>query len=263
MRRSFLAFVLAGLMVCVTASSASAAVRESHKTSTKSRTTSTTSSVAVRELPVVSCDTSYADGSDKSPFVADDLATTTTAHGLSFYSNGLLTVLGPSGWTCAALVAGDGGQSLVVYPAGAPNYADVEIPKGAAVVQVLGDYTGHIPGADMVCGLFPKSAAATYIEQGGETCPTLPAGQKAKQLTPDVVTFSDSADVVGSAAGSGGSLTSTGAIVYPQLAFDDQDSVNITQLSCTLPKKLASVCSAITGDFVVRNPPSYVPQASN
>jgi len=51
--------------------------------------------------------------------------------------------------------------------------------------------------------------------------------------------------------------------VYPQLssASASADSVTVARLSCTLPKKRAALCAAIEGDFVVRNPPAYVPQA--
>ena len=41
------------------------------------------------------------------------------------------------------------------------------------MVQILGDYTGHIPGADMVCGIFPKTPAANYVEQGRGRLPQL------------------------------------------------------------------------------------------
>jgi hypothetical protein len=171
-------------------------------------------------------------------------------------------VLGPAGWACSALVAGDGGQSLAVYPPGKSDYTSAPVPKGAQLIEVVGDYTGHIPGADLVCGLFPHSAAASYASSGGETCPPKPGGEKDSTLTPDVVTFTDPPGVSGSGSGSGGSLTSVGAVVYPQLAYAADDSVNVSVLSCTLPAKNSALCRAIQGDFLVRNPPTYVPQAS-
>ena len=93
-------------------------------------------------------------------------------------------------------------------------------------------------------------------------CPT-PTGEQTTELTPDVVAFIDPPGTSGSGAGSGGSLTSMGAAVYPQLssASASTDSVTVARLSCTLPKKRAIACAAIEGDFVVRNPPAYVPQA--
>jgi hypothetical protein len=136
----------------------------------------------------------------------------------------------------------------------------VPVPKGAQIVEVFADYTGHIPGADLVCGFFPHSAAASYVESPGVSCPTAPAGQKATTLTPDVVTFSDPAGVSGAGSGSGGSLTSVGAAVYPQLAYGATDSVDVSLLSCTLPAKQSTWCRAIEGDFLVRNTPTYIQQ---
>jgi hypothetical protein len=222
------------------------------------------SAPAIEVLPVISCNTTYGAGSPPSPFVARQLPTQSSMRGLSFYSNGRLTVLGPTGWACTALVAADGGQKLDVYPPGKPDYASELAPKGAELVEFQGEYTGHIPGAQLVCGLFPKSAAASEVQQDGlpgSQCQA-PSGEKTTQLTPDVVAFSDPAGVSGTGTGSGGSLTSTGAAMYPQLAFGATDSVNVAVLSCTLPSKQASLCRAIEGDFLVRNPPTYIPTSS-
>ncbi len=87
-------------------------------------------------------------------------------------------------------------------------------------------------------------------------CPAT-AREKTKTVTPDVVEFSDPAGVAGTGAGSGGALRSSGAAVYPQLASGSDTSVNVSLLSCTLPKKSTAKCGAILGDFLVRNQPSY------
>ena len=75
-------------------------------------------------LPVISCPTSYGVQPPPSPFVPHELPTTSVVRGLSYYSNGRITVLGPAGWACGALVAADGGQKLDVYPPGKPDYRD-------------------------------------------------------------------------------------------------------------------------------------------
>ena len=72
-----------------------------------------------------------------------------------------------------------------------------------------------------------------------------------------MVQFSDPAGVTGTGAGSGGSLASSGAAIYPQLSFGDDSSVDVSELSCTLPKNSTSLCPAILGDFLVRNPPTF------
>jgi len=223
------------------------------------RRVSTASSPAVGTLPVVSCRTSFG-AEPSSPFVARRLPATTDLTRLAFYSNGFLTVLGPAGWACGALVAADGGEKLDVFPPGQPDYSTRLPPKGAVLVELEGDYTGHLPGAELVCALFPNSAAAAAVRSSGLPCPSN-EGEKVVHLTPDVVTFTDPPGVTGSGAGSGGSLASQGAAVYPQLQGGSADSVDITLLACTLPQRLATLCGAIEGDYVVRNPPQYVPQA--
>jgi hypothetical protein len=210
---------------------------------------------AVNVLPVISCPTTFGVGSNPHPFVARRLPTSSPGRGLTFYSNGLITVLGPSGWTCGALVAADGGQKLDVYPPGRPGYSTTLAPKGAALVEVTAEYTGHLPGAEVVCALFPHSAAAAEVKAAALPCPAA-AREERTSLTSDVVTFRDPAGVTGAGAGSGGRLTSSGAGVYPQLGSGSQASVNVSLLSCTLPKKSASLCGAILRDFVVRDQPS-------
>jgi hypothetical protein len=213
-------------------------------------------SSAVTVISVLPCSTSYGAGNGSGPFVARGLPAATTVHGLEFYSNGLLTVLGPAGWACSALVAADGGQKLDVYPPGKPDYSTHSIPKGASAVEIDGEYTGHLPGAGSVCGFFPHSAAAKDEKNGGFTC-GLPANEKTTSLTSDIVRFTDPAGVAGNGAGSGGSLASVGAVVYPLLPGASDASVNVELVSCTLPKKSTSLCSAIVNDFLVRYPPSY------
>jgi len=220
-----------------------------------------TSAPAVSVLPVISCPTTYGAGSGSGPFVPHQLPTTASVHDLSFYSNGMITVLGPAGWACGALVAADGGQKLDVYRPGKPDYSLNIVPRGTAVIEVDADYTGHLPGAEQVCALFPHSAAASEVEQDGMSCPAAP-GEKRSALTDDVVKFTDQPGISGTGAGSGGSLTSVGVAVYPQIPLASDASVDISLLSCTLPPKMAALCSAILGDFLVRNPPFYAGQTS-
>ncbi len=258
MRRSLNPLIVSILTIVALCAVVAPAGASGHRTSKQG----TGSSPPVIVLPVISCTTTYGAGSSGEPFVARQLAAASSAKGLSFYSNGLITVLGPSGWACGALVAADGGQRLDVFPPGSPDYSQSIAPKGASLVEVRGEYTGHIPGADLVCALFPHSAAASFASSGGETCPPMSPTEKTKQLTADVIAFTDPSGTVGTGTGSGGSLTSVGSVVYPQLAFADSSSVNISVLSCTLPKRIATLCVPIEGDFLTRNPPTYVPQAS-
>ncbi len=256
MRPAVASWILLGVLALgIDGTSAGAATRHELKGAVQTKP-------SISVLPVVSCTTSYGAGSPPSPFVARRLPATTSIQDLSFYSNGRITVLGPAGWTCGALVAADGGQRLDVYPPGKPDYSTMLAPKGAELVEVQVDYTGHVPGAALVCPLFPDSTAAPLVKESGLRCQKA-AGEKIARLTPDVVAFTDPPRVTGSGTGSGGSLTSVGAAVYPQLSLGAGDSVNVSLLSCTLPRSDLSMCKAIEGDYLVRDAPVYVPQDSS
>jgi len=142
-------YALVTLVTVVWAIPASATNRPKVKQAAQSSTS------LIGELPVISCTTTCGAPPNGTPFVAHQLVTNTAVRGLSYYSNGQITVLGPAGWACSALVAADGGQSLAVYPAGKPDYTATSVPKGAQIVEVFADYSGHIPEADLVCAFFP------------------------------------------------------------------------------------------------------------
>jgi hypothetical protein len=243
MRRILLVMLSAGTLILAGWSIDAGAVKASIAAST------------VTVLPVVSCPTSYGAGGRAGVFVPKSLPADTSQRGLSFYSNGLNTVLAPAGWRCGALVAADGGQVLSVYPPGKPDYSTRIAPKGAQLVQVDVDYTGHLPGGELVCGLFPHSAAAAAVRgSGGLACAGGSSRERIDDLTKDITTFVDPAGVTGVGAGSGGSLQSVGAGVYPQVIPAPQ-SVDVALLSCTLPRRGATLCHAIEGDFLVRYTP--------
>jgi len=208
-------------------------------------------------LPVVSCPTSYGAGNGSGPYVPRQLPAEGSVTGLSFYSNGLLTVLAPTGWTCGALVAADGGQRLDAYPAGQPDYSAQEAPPGAELVQLDVDYTGHGPGALLICPLFPGSPAVTFL-QGAPPCPTRPSAETTTHLTDDIVAFRDPPGVKGTGAGSGGQLESSGDAVYPRVGTNEPSGgVSVAVLSCTLPSDLRTSCQTIETDFLIRRAPSY------
>ncbi|HXQ60036.1 MAG TPA: hypothetical protein VN799_08045, partial [Acidimicrobiales bacterium] len=211
---------------------------------------------AVAALPVVPCPTSYAAGNNPHPFVPNELPAAVPARGLRFYSNGLMTVLGPAGWACSALVAADGGELLDVYPPGQPDLSVTVISPGSQVVQLEVDYTGHGPGAGLICPLFPDSPAATF--ESGLPCPTLPPAESTLRLTDDVVAFSDPPGVRGTGAGSGGPLRSLGDAVYPQVKpAEPPGGVTVAVLSCTLASNVDPLCMSIQADFLVRQAPVY------
>ena len=124
-------------------------------------------------------------------------------------------------------------------------------------MQLDTDWTGHGPGAQLICPLFPSSAAATFLGGASLPCPAAQAGEQVAHLTDDVVTFQDPVGVRGSAAGSGGPMASLGAAVYPQMRPEPQGGVTVAMLSCTLQPAQAALCQTIEADFLTRNPPVF------
>ena len=166
--------VCAALVVGAPAVSAS-----THKSSTS---TSHSSAPAPRVLPVISCTTTYGNAAPIGVFVPHQLPTTTSARGMTFYSNGFMTVLGPAGWACTTLLATDGGEVLDVYPPGKPDYTATIVPKGGAVIQIVHEYTGHLPGADVVCAS-SRTRMPPMTPRPGR-CPARPRRDSGLRISP-------------------------------------------------------------------------------
>jgi hypothetical protein len=217
----------------------------------------TTAATPLRAVKVVSCRAQFgAPGSAPrwSPSSLPVALPARTAAQVSFYSDGFVTVLGPKGWDCAGLEAADGGASLSVFPAGQQNpLSSDHPPANAAGVTVRLDYTGHGPGAEVVCALFPGTEAASLATSTGG-CPALPHAEAIQHPTPDVATFFDPAGVQGSGEPSGGRNAASGVVIFPQL-HPEPGSVNVAKATCTLPGASSSLCGPILGDFVTRDLP--------
>lgn len=215
-------------------------------------TTVPTTRIGPTVLPVEACASTSAVTGTGPLWVPTKLAgavPAAVANRLEYYSVGSETLLGPRGWTCNQLHATDGSAQMAVYPPGSPNPTSVagRPGPGTQLVDATFDYTGHVPGIDLVCPYFPSVATAS------EPCPSsVPTGEKVSQRTPDVVAITDPAGVKGALAGSGGRQAVTGLMIVPQ-APDVLGGVNVAEISCSL--KTTSLCPAILSDFVVRQFP--------
>jgi hypothetical protein len=212
-------------------------------------------------VPVASCQTVFGAQESPAPRIAAELplaASAATAARLAFYSNGFVTILGPRRWTCRAVEAADGGRSVSVFPPGQtdPLLAD-HPPSDAAGVTVLFDYTGHGPGALLVCSLFPRSDAAA-LARGVAPCPALPRREQLERPTPDSVVFHDPPGVKGTGSPSGTHNAASGFVSFPQLR-PEPSSVPVAKLTCSLPPAVSGLCPAIIGDFLTRSVPAAIP----
>ncbi len=187
-------------------------------------------------VPVVSCQVQYGAQTPAPAWMPSSLPVALparTATRLTFYSDGYITGLAPKGWACSGTEAADGGQSLSVYPAGQRDPLTAQPSANAAAVTVILDYTGHGPGAELVCALFPGTRAASLAQSTG-ACTSLPHAERVQHPTADVATFVTPPGVKGSGFPSGGHNTSSGVVIFPQL-HPEPGSVNVAQLTCTLP----------------------------
>jgi hypothetical protein len=218
-----------------------------------------TGEVAVA-FPVVACTTSSGqplEAGGWSPTILLAPIPTALVDKVEFYSDGVHTVLGPSGWTCSQEIEDQGDTGLVVYPSGTDPPAALPA-AGSEGVFALYDNTGSVPGISQVC---PYFTIPSWQQNEAHCSGTKPAGEQTSNPTPDVVTIIDPPDVTGTLEGSGGDHAVSGAVIFPQsmAAVTYGSSVDIAVESCSLIA--TSLCPTIISDFEVREFP--VPVAAN
>jgi hypothetical protein len=212
-------------------------------------------------VPVTSCPTISGGDQAAAPRIPSRLplaASTATAGRLAFYSDGFVILLGPRGWSCRGVDAADGSLSLSVFPRGHTDPLLGHVSADAAGITAFIDYTGHGPGALLVCSLFPQSAAAA-LARGITSCPAPPRREQLERPTPDVVIFRDPPGVAGTGSPSGGRNAASGLVSFPQLR-PEPSSVPVAKATCSLPPSMTALCSAIVADFLTRSLPA-VPSA--
>ena len=157
----------------------------------------------------------------------------------AYASNGGSVLIGPRGWKCRATMGVDGTQQIGLVPPDfekAPWFAEAGDP--VVMATIVPACAGCI--SSMICAFFPQEEVVRAYARY-EECPPVPEGEEVSYVSRSTVTFVDPVGVKGTAAGSGGSLASVGAVVYKGR---EQGS---RQLSCTLPEESASLCPAVVG----------------
>ena len=135
---------------------------------------------------------------------------------LEFYSDGLHTVLAPTGWTCTALEPSNQESELVVYPAGDPDPPTTGSPSpGSQGIFAFFDTTNEPQGIAIVCPFFtvPSWQQREALCLSGH----VPTGEQTTMPTPDVAAVTDPAGVVGTMPGSGGPHAVSGVVIFPQV----------------------------------------------
>jgi hypothetical protein len=225
---------------------------------TSGGTVSSPPGLPTRKVPVVTCAAVSEARGPAPPPIPASVPVRLTARAVTrvrVYSDGFVTVVAPRGWVCTGLDAADGGLSLSVFPPGQPNpLAAGPLPPHAAGVTAILEYTGHGPGAQLVCALFPGTRAARFGDETGG-CTPAPRLEAVRRPRRDVATFIDPPGVRGSGEPSGRRDRAYGAVVYPQLS-PEPESVNVAKVTCSASGPTGALCPAIVDDFVARIAPA-------
>jgi hypothetical protein len=233
-------------------------VPDSAGASTSTTTTAPLAGEVAVAFPVVACTTSSGqplEAGGWSPTILLAPIPTALVGKVEFYSDGVHTVLGPSGWSCSQENEDRGDTGLVVYPPGT-NPPAALVAAGTEGVFALFDNTGTVQGISQVC---PYFTIPSWQQNEAHCSGTKPVGEQTSNPTPDVVAITDPADVAGSLEGSGGDHAVSGAVIFPQSmpAVTDGSRVDIAVESCSLIA--TSLCPTIISDFEVREFPVPVP----
>jgi hypothetical protein len=183
-------------------------------------------------LPLVVCPTSFLGSTSPTatpplPSRAAASVPASLAAQLAVYSDshGIVMVVGPRGWDCAATYYMDGNGGVAVYPEGetAPPVTDTRNGGGYSPTPSQEVLVAHETSACGSCAMTQAcpvlaSASRAYQAYYGKVCPfTRPSSETVKQITSGVATFVDPADVAGDGIPSGGPYPAYGAVTFDSL----------------------------------------------
>lgn len=206
-------------------------------------------------LPVVNCPTTVAIAAPPTPVALPSsrrvAVPSAVASGLAVYADtqGIMALIGPRGWSCAAAYGADGSGGIVIYPPGTPA------PQSADAVWKLGQRTTMgIYGTEssacytctlaQACPLFPAAAKA-FRGYLGHACGIRPAAETVTPISSGIVGFEDPPGVHGDGMPSGGQYPAHAVMTYHPNARDGS-----WLETCTLPGSDKAECTASLNTFI-------------
>jgi hypothetical protein len=284
--------LLAGCGSSLLGTTASTGLTSSSGPSGSPSTTVPVNSEVAVAFPVVACTdpggSAIRSRSGWSPTILLAPVPTSLVGKLTFYTDGVHFLLGPTGWTCAlttpgtggpqattttpstdqtgatipsaapasgqnGAIAAAGGTTLAVYPSNDP-VPPTSGPPAPGAEGVFATYatTGATAGVSLVCPFF---TIPSWQSQSAGCSTTKPFGETTEVRTPDVTQVTDPPGLVGSLAASGGQGAVTGVVLFPQIpsAISYGSPIAVAGESCSLAD--ASLCPTILSDFEVRELP--------
>jgi len=204
---------------------------------------SAASATGATTVPVIHCPTTYGI-SQPPPHLPGRLpvsAGASAAAGLDAYSDGALFLLAPAGMHCHALIATDGGASIVIT-AGSTTHV-----REPAVTAYFADTPGT--AGSLACPLFASAAA----QLSRQPCPrSKPAAESTYSAGQGALYFTDPPHVHGDGAPSGGADPAHGAIAFAAASRGLNGYAFIA--TCTLPAREHGRCATILRDALTRIP---------
>lgn len=210
--------------------------------------------VSVR-LPLNVCKTSVGDASEVPVGLPSSIRVKIPSESsgtLAFYADneGLIEILAPKGWNCAAAIGADGTSYVNVSPLGQSTPTSNALSAGATTEVITAAQTSACVGCrvSLACPLFQMSANDGAYEKA-LPCPfTRPTSETTTTVNAHVVEFTDPPGVHGDGAPSGGAYAAMGVMTY----YGDRNSDGSWTETCLLPPSDTSLCRAIVGNFKSR-----------
>jgi hypothetical protein len=252
------AALLAAVPLALVAGCSAPAVNARSASAAQSRAGSgaaATAALVTANLPVISCPTSLgvvrpAVSLPRSRPVAVPRA---LAVRLAVYADdvGVMELVGPRGWSCAASYGADGSGGLVVYPRGerVPRSwaAGWPLARTSAEAAIAGLESSACYSCTLAqaCRLFLSAATAWRSAGFGQPCPARPAAESVVRVSSGIVFFEDPPGIQGDGLPSGGLYPANGVMTYYPRAADGS-----WRETCTLPGSDKDKCTAVLNAFL-------------
>jgi hypothetical protein len=174
------------------------------------------------------------------------------ANRLAVYADdqGIMGLVAPKGWSCAASYGADGSGGVVAYPRGErlPRSwaAGWPLARTSAEAAIAGLESSACYSCTLAqaCRLF-LSAATAWRAAFGQACPARPAAELVARIGAGIVTFEDPPGVEGDGLPSGGLDPANGVMTYHPHAPDGS-----WRETCTLPASHKDECTAVLNAFL-------------
>lgn len=178
---------------------------------------------------------------------------------LTVYSDGqgIMRLLGPSGWDCVASISADGTSTIDIYPndevnksIDSFNSASGALPRNSPDQEIYGRQTSACVGCALsqACPVF-SAAASTIVSSQGILCPTTtPAGETTISLSAHLKEIIDPPGTVGDNFPSGGANEALGVMTF----YQSSPSANggSWMETCILPASRRTICNATLNGFI-------------